>query len=197
MLSRTELTAISQREQPPLRRRSKSQLAGTKCPNASLIKSQLAGIIANRPNASYSLLRAHVGSQAFKYTRVQLRTVATLRAAELQASRKIQAPELELRIFKLVASANGLVTGWRKSRQLGLIQFLAEAGKSNGSVYTYAWAFRRSWGVDPEATPARHLQDIEALNSFPPHHTSDSLGNRNLPGFACWDSNRLVLGVDH
>ena len=97
----------------------------------------------DRPNASYSLLHADVDSQAFKYARVQLRTAATLCAAELQVSRKIQAPELQLRIFKLVMSANGLVRGWWKGRQLGLIQFLAEAGKSNGSVYTYAWAFRR------------------------------------------------------
>ena len=94
--------------------------------------------------------------------------MATLCAAELQASREIQAPELELRIFKLVMSANGLVRGWRKGRQLGLIQFLAEAGKSNGSVYTYAWVFRRGWGLGPEATPARHLQAMKALKSFPP-----------------------------
>ena len=131
-----------------------------------------------RPNASYSLLRADADSQAFTHTRVQLRTAATLCAAELQVSREIQAPELELRIFKLATSPNDLVTGWRKGRQLGLIQFLAEAGKSNGSVYTYAWAFRRGWGLDPEATPARHLQAINALKSFPPiiHLTDWEIG---------------------
>ena len=42
-----------------------------------------------RPNASYSLLRADVEPQAFKYTRVQLRAAASLCAAELQASREI------------------------------------------------------------------------------------------------------------
>ena len=61
-----------------------------------------------------------------------------------------------------------LVAGWRKGRQLGLIQFLAEAGESNGSVKTCAWAFRRGCGLGPEATPARHLQAIKALKSFPP-----------------------------
>ena len=75
-------------------------------------------------------------------------------------------------------SANDLVTGWRKGCKLGLIQFLAEAGKSNGSVYTCDWAFRRGWGLGPEATPARHLQAIKALKAFPPilHLTAWEIG---------------------
>ena len=59
---------------------------------------------------------------------------ATLCAAELQVSREIQLPEIELRIFNLAIPAYELVTGWRKGRRLGLLKFLASAGKSNGAI---------------------------------------------------------------
>ena len=64
-----------------------------------------------RPNASYWLLRADADSQAFNYSTEELHIAATLCAAELQVSRKIEATGLELRIFNLAISANELVTG--------------------------------------------------------------------------------------
>ena len=53
----------------------------------------------DRPNASYWLLHADVDSRAFNYSAEELRIAATLCAAELRVSRKIEAPELELRIL--------------------------------------------------------------------------------------------------
>ena len=140
-----------------------------------------------RPNASYWLLRADVDSQSFNYSTEELRIAATLCAAELQVSRKIEATELELRIFNLAVLANGLVTGRRKGRQLGLIKLLAEAGKSSGAAYTLDWAPRRGRGIGPEATPARYSQAIKDLETFPSF----------FAGFASWDSGRHEIGMDH
>ena len=76
-----------------------------------------------------SQLAGAVRTRAFgcSYSSEELYIAATLRAAELQASRKTQLPELERRVFDLVIPANELVTGWRKGRQLGLIKFLGGA----------------------------------------------------------------------
>ena len=125
--------------------------------------------------------------QSFNYSTEELRIAATLRAAELQVSRKIEATELELRIFNLAVLADGLVTGRRKGRQLGLIKLLAEAGKSSGAVYTLDWAPRRGRGIGPEATPARYSQAIKDLETFPSF----------FAGFASWDSGRHEIGMDH
>ena len=78
-----------------------------------------------QPNASYWPLRTDVDSQASAYSSDELFIAATLCAAGLQASREIQLPELEIRVFDLVIPDNELVTGWRKGRRLGLIKFLA------------------------------------------------------------------------
>ena len=75
-------------------------------------------------------------------------------------------------------SANELVTGWWKLRQLGIIEILAGAGEGNGVTYTFAWAFRVGWGLGSGATPARHLQAIKDLRASPSslHLTTWELG---------------------
>ena len=93
-------------------------------------------------NASYWLLRAGAGMQAFRYSAGELHIAATFCATELQVSRNIQLPELELDTFDLASSANELVTGWWRGRQLGLVKFLASAGKSNGATFTLNRLFR-------------------------------------------------------
>ena len=91
---------------------------------------------------------------------------ATLCSADLEVSRKFQFPEIEPRIFYLAISANELVTGWRKGRQLGPIKFLASAGEGNGASFTFVGIPRRAWRLDPEAAPARYLQPLKDLKVF-------------------------------
>ena len=104
-------------------------------------------------------------------------------------SRKIQLPKSELRILNLAISANELVTGWWKGRQLGLIKFSAGAGERYAAVYALKWAARRGWGLDPEATPARYLQAIKELKNSP-----SSLGNRGLALFLAGTQAAMSLG---
>ena len=97
----------------------------------------------------------------FPYTSEEPHIAATLCAAGLQVSRKIQLLELELHIFNLMTRASELVTGWRMGREL-----LAGAGKSNGAAFASNWAFCRGWGLGPEATPARYIQALKDLKDF-------------------------------
>ena len=119
-----------------------------------------------RQNASHWLLRTDVDSQALRYSFEELHIAATFCAAELHVSRNIQLPEIELHTFDLVASADELVTGWWKGRQLGLVEFSASARASNGATFTVNGMHRRSWGSDPQATPALYLQARKDMNEI-------------------------------
>ena len=119
------------------------------------------------PNASYWLQRAEADSQAFTYAEEELYIATVFCAAELQVSRDIKLPELELIAFGLVAAATRLITGWWKGRQLGLVRFLASAAKQNGSIYSPSGVSHRAWGLDPQASPEHISRAIEDLNNFP------------------------------
>ena len=134
-LNNTNLTASWRQRPPRLLQKSKSHLAGA---------------IRMRDIGCLAPMWTHWPSP---YTSEEPNVAATLCAAGLQVSRKIQLPELELHIFNLMTCASELVTGWQMGREL-----LAGAGKSNGAAFASNWAFCRGWGVGPEATPARYIQ---------------------------------------
>ena len=95
-------------------------------------------------NASFWLLRAQADSRAFIYAQEELYIATAFCAAELQVSRALPLPEIELHVFGLVESANKLITGWRKGRQPGLARFLASAAKHNGASFSLYGAPHRA-----------------------------------------------------
>ena len=76
-------------------------------------------------------------------------------------------PDLELIVFGLASSANQLITGRWKGRQLGLVRFLANAAKHNGATYSRNGVSRRAWGLDPQASLDNILRPIKDLSEFP------------------------------
>ena len=82
-------------------------------------------------------------------------------------SRDLKVPDLELHMFGLVTSANELVAGWRRGRQLGLIKFLASAAKRNAATFPLNGVFRRDWGLEPQASLGRILRAMEDVAEFP------------------------------
>ena len=121
----------------------------------------------DHPNAAYWLLRAKADSRAFIYSQKELYIATVFCAAELQVSRGLKIPEIELQISDLVSSANKLITGWRKGRQLGLARFLASAAKQNGAVYAQNGLSHRAWGLEPQASLEHILRAIKDLKDFP------------------------------
>ena len=89
----------------------------------------------DRPHASYWMLRTQADSRAPIYTFEELFIAAVFCAAELQVSRQLKIPDLELIAFGLASSANKLITGWWQGRQLGLVRLLASAAKQWGFLY--------------------------------------------------------------
>ena len=75
--------------------------------------------------------------------------------------------DLELRIFGLATSANELITGWWKGRQLGLVRFLAAAARHNGAVFAPNGVSRRAWGLGPNAKLEDLVRAIKDLAQFP------------------------------
>ena len=118
-------------------------------------------------NASYWLLHTQADSDAFSYSKEDLYISATFCAAELQVSRKAQMRDLELRIFGLLTSANKLITGWWKGRQLGLVRFLAAAARHNGAIFAPNGVSHRAWGLDPNAKLEDLVRAIRDLAEFP------------------------------
>ena len=86
--------------------------------------------------------------------------------------------DLELHIFDLVATADKLITGWWKGRQLGLVKFLATAAKHNGASLSQKGVAHRAWGLDPSSEPADLIRATKDLASFPSslHLTAWKLG---------------------
>ena len=130
-----------------------------------------------RPNAGYWLIRAQADSDAFSYSEEDLYISAVFCAAELQVSRKAQMHDLELHIFGLVTSANKLITGWWKGRQLGLVRFLAAAARHNGAIFAPNGVSRRAWGLGPNAKLEDLVRAVRDLDQFP----SSLLLNKYFP----------------
>ena len=86
---------------------------------------------------------------------------------QLQVSRDVKLPDLEPHMFGLVSSANELIAGWRKGRQLGLTKFLASAGTHNGSTFTLNGVFRREWGLEPKASPEHIIRPMKDMARIP------------------------------
>ena len=120
-----------------------------------------------RPNASYWLLRATSDSRAFIYSEDDMYIAAVFCAAELQVSRGAKFPDLELIVFGLASSANQLITGWRKGRQLGLARFLAAAAKHNGAIFSPNGVSHRAWGLGPQAKLDNISRALKDLPQFP------------------------------
>ena len=118
-------------------------------------------------HASYWLLRAQADSDAFSYSEEDLFISAVFCAAELQVSRKAQMRDLELHIFGLVTSANKLITGWRKGKQLGLVRFLAAAARHNGANFAPNGVSHRAWGLDPNAKLEDLVRAVRDIDQFP------------------------------
>ena len=112
-------------------------------------------------DARYWLQHTEVNSQALTYTSREPHITATFCAAEPQVS------EPELHICGLASSANELIAGWWKGRQLGRIKFLASAAKRNAASPTLNGAYRRAWGLEPRATLDRALRAIKDMKEFP------------------------------
>ena len=77
-------------------------------------------------------------------------------------------PELELIIFDLVTSANKLITGRWRGRQLGLVRVLAAAARRNGVVFSVTGVAHRSWGRGPKSKlkdPMRASNDLKQFTS--------------------------------
>ena len=134
----------------------------------------------DHPDASYWLLHAKADSRAFIYSDEDLCVATVYCAAELQVSRDIKLPDLELNVLGLAPSANKLIAGWRQERQHVLVRFLANAAKRNGATYSRNGVSRRAWGLDPQASLGNISRAIRDLSEFPSHLTSRSLGNRSL-----------------
>ena len=131
------------------------------------------------PNASFWLLHTSADSEAFFYSHEELYIASIFCAAELQVSRQAAMPDLELHIFDLVASADKLITGWWKGRQLGLVKFLATAAKHNGASISQKGVEHRAWGLTPSSEPEELIRASEDLKHFPSslHLTAWKLGS--------------------
>ena len=129
-------------------------------------------------NASFWLLHTSADSKAFIYSQDELRIASIFCAAELQASRQAAMSDLELHIFDLVATADKLITGWWKGRQLGLVKFLASAAKHNGASISRYGVEHRAWGLTPSSEPQELIRASEDLKHFPSslHLTAWKLG---------------------
>ena len=117
-------------------------------------------------NASFWLLHTSADSEAFFYSPEELYIAAVFCAAELQVSREASMSDLELHIFDLVASADKLITGWWKGRQLGLVKFLATAAKHNGASISQKGVEHRAWGLDPSSETAELFRASKDLTHF-------------------------------
>ena len=129
-------------------------------------------------NASYQLLHTVAASDAFSYSEEDLYISAVFCAAELQVSRKAEMHELELHIFNLVTSANKLITGWWKGKQLGLISFWATAARHHGAIFAPNGVSHKAWGLDPNAKLEDLVRAVRDIDQFPSslHLTAWKLG---------------------
>ena len=118
-------------------------------------------------NASHHLLRTEATDDAFSYSEEDLYISAVFCAAELQVSRKAEMHELELHIFNLVTSANKLITGWWKGKQLGLISFWATAARHHGALFAPNGVSHKAWGLEPKAKLEDLVRAVRDVNEFP------------------------------
>ena len=167
-----ELAQLQDRE---LRRLAKSPDAADTQQAVSILQSEAIaapekGLIQpcwGHPNASYWLLHTKSDPRAFIYSEEDLYIATVFCAAELQVSRDVKFPDLELFVFGLAPSANQLITGWWKGRQLGLVRFLAAAAKHNGAIFSPNGVSRRAWGLGPKAKLDDISRAIKDLAKFP------------------------------
>ena len=144
----------------------------------SVPEKELIALCWDHQNASYQLLHTEADSDAFSFSDEDLYISAVFCAAELQVSRKAETPELEMHIFNLVTSANKLITGWWKGKQLGLVRFLAAAARHNGAIFAPNGVSHKAWGLDPNAKLEDLVRAVRDVDQFPSslHLTAWKLG---------------------
>ena len=112
-------------------------------------------------------MHTQADTRTFIYTYEELYIAAVFCAAELQVSRQLKLPDLELLTFGLVSSANKLILGRWQGRQLGLARLLASAAKRNGASFTLNGVPRRAWGLQPQASLSDILRAMKDVAEFP------------------------------
>ena len=73
---------------------------------------------------------------------------------------------LHFRNYEICIATNYRVTGWREGRQLGLISFLAEAGKAYEATIANTLVAHTGWGLFPGAPQARISAAFQDVRSF-------------------------------
>ena len=144
----------------------------------SVPEKELISFLWGHQNASYHLLHTEADSDAFSYSDEDLSIAAVFCAAELQVSREAELCDLEMLIFSLVTSANKLIAGWWKGKQLGLVRFLAAAARHNGAIFTPNGVSHKAWGLDPNAKLEDLVRAVRDIDQFPSslHLTAWKLG---------------------
>ena len=179
---------------PPETAENQQAIAILESEAAAVPKKELIPPRRGRPNASYWLKHTEADSQAFSYASEELHIAAAFCAAELQVSRELKIPDLELHMFDLVASANGLIAGWWRGRQLGLIKFLASAANHNGATFTLNGVCHRAWGLEPQASLERILRAMKDMAEFSSSLHPTAWKIRAWPALLTGTQTTMILG---
>ena len=117
-------------------------------------------------NAEYSLWNVEADNDSYRYNPEQPATTFTLATAESSFTRAYSQRLGGLHIFEISIATNYRVAGYWEGRQLGLISFLAEAGKAFGVTIKNKFVAHTGWGVFPGAPQARISAAFQDVRSF-------------------------------